>query len=130
MFRLLLPVQLAGPALTTSELATQIRSSAGLGIVSSIVGAGRHPSPAQQAVLAVLARASGLPQPTWPPRSAPSRSRNRAAPSPPAPEPAPGSPAYAAAQRFAALTPAARRTWLVRHLPALRAGRITLAQLP
>ena len=45
-------------------------------------------------------------------------------------KPAPGSPAYAAAQRFAALTPPARRIWLVRHLPALRAGRITLAQLP
>ena len=85
VFRLLLPVQLAGPALTTSQLAAQIRSSAGLGIVSSIVGAGRHPSPAQQAVLAVLARASGLPQPTSPPRSAPSGSRQRAAPSPPAP---------------------------------------------
>ena len=42
----------------------------------------------------------------------------------------PGSPAYAAAQRFAALTPSARRAWLVRHLTALRAGRITLAQLP
>ena len=130
VFRLLLPVQLAGPALTASELAAQIRSDAGLGIASSIVGAGRHPSPAQQAVLAVLARASGLPQPSAPPRSTPSGSRRRAALSPPAPEPAPGSPAYAAAQRFAALTPAARRTWLAAHLPALRAGRITLAQLP
>jgi hypothetical protein len=130
VFRLLLPVQLAGPAVTTSQLAAEIRSSAGLGIASSIVGASRHPSPAQQAVLAVLARASGLPQPSSPPRSTPSGSRKRAAPSPPAPEPAPGSPAYAAAQRFAALTPPARRTWLVRHLPALRAGRITLAQLP
>ena len=130
MFRLLLPVQLAGPALTTSQVAAQIRSSTGLGIVTSIVGAGRHPSPAQQAVLAVLARVSGLPQPTSPPRSAPPGSRTRAAPSPPAPEPAPGSPAYAAAQRFAALTPAARRAWLAAHLAALRAGRITLAQLP
>jgi hypothetical protein len=130
VFRLLLPVQLAGPALTASELAAQIRSSAGLGIASSVVGAGRHPSPAQQAVLAILARASGLPQPTSPLRRTPSRSRERAAPSPPAPEPAPGSPAYAAAQRFAALTAPTRRIWLVRHLPALRAGRITLAQLP
>jgi hypothetical protein len=130
VFRLLLPVQLAGPAMTTSQLAAQIRSSAGLGIVSSIVGAGRHPSPAQQAVLAVLARASGLPQPTSPPRSTPSGSRRRAAPSPPAPELAPGSPAYAAAQRFAALTPPARRIWLAAHLAALRAGRITVAQLP
>jgi hypothetical protein len=43
---------------------------------------------------------------------------------------APGSPAYAAAQRFAALAPSARRAWLVQHLTALRAGRITLAQLP
>jgi hypothetical protein len=130
VFRLLLPVQLAGPAVTTSQLAAQIRSSAGLGIVSSIVGGGRHPSPAQQAVGAVLARASGLPQPTSPPRSTPSGSRKRAAPSPPAPEPAPGSPAYAAAQRFAALAPSARHAWLVQHLTALRAGRITLAQLP
>jgi hypothetical protein len=79
-------------------------------------------------VVAVLARASGLPQPTSPPRSTASRSRKRAAP--PAPELAPGSPAYAAAQRFAALAPSARRAWLVRHLTALRAGRIILAQLP
>ena len=85
VFRLLLPVQLAGPALTASELAAQIRSDAGLGIASSIVGAGRHPSPAQQAVLAVLARVSGLPQPSSPPRSTPSGSRRRAALSPPAP---------------------------------------------
>jgi hypothetical protein len=130
VFRLLLPVQLAGPAVTTSQLAAEIRSSAGLGIVSSIVGGGRHPSPAQQAVVAVLARASGLPQPTLAPRSTPSGSRKRVAPSPPAPEPAPGSPAYAAAQRFAALAPSARRAWLVQHLTALRTGRITLAQLP
>ena len=130
VFRLLLPVQLSGPALTTSQLAAEIRSGTGLGIASSIVGAGRHPSPAQQAVLAVLARASGLPQPTSPPRSPPPGSRRRAAPSPPAPELAPGSPAYAAAQRFAALTPPARHTWLARHLPALRSGRMTLAQLP
>ena len=129
VFRLLLPSQLPGPAMTTAGLAAEIRSSAGLGIVSSFVGAGRHPSPAQQAVLAVLARASGLPQPTSPPRRTPSASR-RVAPSPPTPEPPPGSPAYAAAQRFAALTPAARRGWLAAHLPALRAGRITLAQLP
>jgi hypothetical protein len=130
VFRLLLPVQLSGPALTTSQLTAEIRSGTGLGIASSIVGAGRHPSPAQQAVLAVLARASGLPQPTSPPRSTPAGNRRRAAPSPPVPEPALGSPAYAAAQRFAALTPPARHTWLARHLPALRAGRMTLAQLP
>ena len=48
----------------------------------------------------------------------------------PPPGPAPGSPAFAAARRFAALPASTRHTWLVRHLAALRAGRITLAQLP
>ncbi len=36
----------------------------------------------------------------------------------------------AAAQRFASLSPAARHAWLAAHLPALRAGTVTLAQLP
>ena len=36
----------------------------------------------------------------------------------------------AAAQRFASLSPAGRDAWLAVHLPALRAGTITLAQLP
>ena len=36
----------------------------------------------------------------------------------------------AAAQRFAALSPSARHAWLAAYLPALRAGTITLAQLP
>ena len=38
--------------------------------------------------------------------------------------------AYAAARRFAALPAPARHAWLMQHLAALRAGRITLAQLP
>jgi len=44
--------------------------------------------------------------------------------------PQPGSPAAQAAKRFAALTPAARHAWLAGHLAALRAGRVTLPQLP
>jgi hypothetical protein len=44
--------------------------------------------------------------------------------------PQPGSPAAQAAKRFAALTPDARHAWLAGHLAALRAGRVTLAQLP
>jgi hypothetical protein len=36
----------------------------------------------------------------------------------------------AAANRFAALSPAVRHAWLAAHLPALRAGHITPAQLP
>ncbi|WP_433136345.1 hypothetical protein ACQPZ8_29490 [Actinomadura nitritigenes] len=36
----------------------------------------------------------------------------------------------AAARRFAALAPAARQRWLAAHLTALRAGRLTLMDLP
>ena len=36
----------------------------------------------------------------------------------------------AAAQRFASLSPSARHAWLAANLPALRAGTVTLAQLP
>jgi len=36
----------------------------------------------------------------------------------------------AAARRFAALPASARHAWLAAHLAALRAGHITLAQLP
>jgi hypothetical protein len=39
-------------------------------------------------------------------------------------------PVRSAAQRFAALPTPARHAWLMRHLAALRAGRITLDQLP
>jgi hypothetical protein len=39
-------------------------------------------------------------------------------------------PIYAAAVRFAALPAATRHAWLAAHLPALRAGHLTLAQLP
>ena len=36
----------------------------------------------------------------------------------------------AAARRFAALSASARHAWLAAHLTALRAGKVTLAQLP
>ena len=45
------------------------------------------------------------------------------------PGPATG-PVYAAARRFAALPAATRHAWLASHLAALRAGHLTLAQLP
>src|SRR3984957_20496259 len=41
-----------------------------------------------------------------------------------------GTPAQPAAERFAALPAQARRAWLASHLAALRAGQITLSQLP
>jgi hypothetical protein len=37
---------------------------------------------------------------------------------------------YAAARRFAALPAATQHAWLATHLDALRAGHVTLAQLP
>jgi hypothetical protein len=50
---------------------------------------------------------------------------------PPGPGDGPPSPAMTAAiGRFAALSPAVRHAWLTAHLAALRAGHITLAQLP
>ncbi|MFI1093704.1 hypothetical protein [Streptomyces sp. NPDC020917] len=44
--------------------------------------------------------------------------------------PRPGTAAYAAGERFAALPAADRHAWLAAHLPALRAGHVTLEQLP
>ena len=75
--------------------------------------AGQGGTPAQQVVQIVLLKAIGS---RW---------------GPPGPGGGPQSPAMtAAASRFAALSPATRRAWLVTHLAALRAGHITLAQLP
>ena len=118
--------------MTTSELASQVRSSAGPGIVASVIGDGPGASPAQHAVTAALLMAAGAaPRP----RTRACRRGNVAAARagarggrrsrwPPARRPMPppsGSPRC---------RPAARRAWLMQHLAALRAGRITLAQLP
>jgi hypothetical protein len=69
--------------------------------------------PAQQAVVSALLTAAGV--------SAQSQALNGP---PPPPQ------VTAAANRFAALSPAARHAWLAAHLPALQAGHITLAQIP
>jgi hypothetical protein len=44
--------------------------------------------------------------------------------------PALGTAAYAAAERFAALSPSARHAWLATHLIALQAGKVSAAQIP
>jgi hypothetical protein len=126
VFRLLLLDQLPGPAMTTSALAAALRSNAGPAIVAGVTGGGRGASPAQQAVTAALIMAAGGPANGPPPGIPPPGNGFGMPPL----GPAPGSPAYAAARRFAALPASTRHTWLVRHLAALRAGRITLAQLP
>jgi hypothetical protein len=125
VFRLLLLDQLPGPAMTTSALAAALRSGAGPAIVTGVTGGGPGASPAQQAVTAALMMAAGQPAQGPPPGIPPGIQ-----PGTPPIWPAPGSPAYAAARRFAALPASARHTWLVRHLAALRAGQVTLAQLP
>jgi hypothetical protein len=125
VFRLLLPDQLPGPAMTTSALAAALRSGAGPAIVASVIGGGPGASPAQQAVTAALMRAVGGPA-----QGAPRGIPPGIEPGMPPIVLAPGSPAFAAARRFAGLPASARHTWLVRHLAALRAGQVTLAQLP
>ena len=135
VLHLLLPVQLAGPVLSTSELASQVRSIAGPGIVASISGDGPDASQAQHAVTTALLMAAGVVPSHVSASGVPVAGNNV-----PPPEAAarggrwvalaPGSPAYAAARRFAALPAAARRAWLTQHLTALRAGRISLGQLP
>jgi hypothetical protein len=135
VLHLLLPVQLAGPVLSTSELASQVRSIAGPGIVASISGDGPDASQAQHAVTTALLMAAGVVPSHIPAPGVPVAGNNVPPPGAAAGGGrwvalAPGSPAYAAARRFAALPAAARRAWLTQHLTALRAGRISLGQLP
>ena len=82
--------------------------------------AGDPTNPAQQAVVSALLTAIGSPAPQFGQATGP----NGQPTGPSATKIA------AAAQRFAALSPAARHAWLDANLPALRAGHITLAQLP
>jgi hypothetical protein len=78
---------------------------------------------AQRAVTAALLKAAGVPlSPAAPP--------GVRQPGTGAPGLTPGSAAAAAARRFAALPAAARHAWLAAHLAALRAGRVTLAEIP
>ena len=62
VYRLLLPDQLTGPALTPEELATQLRISDGRAIVASVIGDGPGASPAQHAVAVAIMQAAGVRQ--------------------------------------------------------------------
>jgi hypothetical protein len=120
-----LPDQLPGqPGATSAEFAGQLDLSLGLQLMIDVVlngsdrGADLNPNQAELAVIG-----GSVQFPSWvegrdlpPPFS---RLRD-----------APGSPAGLAARRFAALTPAARHDWLAQHLTALRAGQISLTELP
>jgi len=113
---------------TAAEFIRQLRSQVPPMLLNTLIGgdqldtngqqgsrSARQPSPsvlAQQVIKAALAQVAGVPPDSG---------------VPPLP---PGSPADAAAKRFAALPAAARHAWLVDHLTRLRAGQITLGELP
>ena len=100
---ILLPVQW-GRSLTVDELTSALRTDTAHDILNSVIGGDRRETTnAQQAVAEAILKTSTL---------------------------EPGTPTAAAAQRFAALSPAARHAWLTSHVAALRAGQLTLAELP
>jgi hypothetical protein len=78
------------------------------------------PTPAQEAVVTALMAELGSPAPLFP-----QADNSNGQPTGPS-----QAQIGAAAVRFEALSPAARHAWLATHLPALRAGGITLAQIP
>lgn len=93
------------------------------------------PTPAQEAVAIALLAKIGAPVPMYPqftgPPSGSGQSSESNGPSGSATQPqATAAQITAAANRFGALSSAARRSWLTANLAALRAGTVTLAQLP
>jgi hypothetical protein len=108
-----------GPV-TTKQFAGQIRLAFAHAFVGAGMGSG---SPVQQAVQAVLLQDAGIPFAAQPRLLIPVNGQG------PAPGAATG-PVYAAARRFATAPAAARHAWLAAHLAALRAGRLTLQDLP
>ncbi len=130
VYHLLLPAQLPGPTLTTAQMASQVKWADGPNIVANFIGAGPGASQAQNAVAAALAMILGRVSADPNLQASP----NGEAPGGPGLSDLGGvirdTPAQPAAERFAALPPQARRAWLATHLAALRAGQITLSQLP
>lgn len=108
------------------DFAALVQWQAGPAVIDAVVTGRSHSAagdPAQQAVEAGLLEAAGV--------SLTSPGKLNPGDFPPdIAAPAPGSAQAAAAHRFAALTPAARHAWLAAHLSALRAGLVTVAQLP
>jgi hypothetical protein len=130
VYHLLLPAQMPGPTLTTAQMASQVKWTDGPDIVANFIGAGQGASQAQNAVAAaltmVLGRVSADPNlqaslNEVPPGGAGLSELGGLIR---------GTPAQPAAERFAALPVQTRRAWLASHLAALRAGQITLSELP
>jgi hypothetical protein len=112
------------PGGTSAQFAANLAQGLGLQLASHVILGGTDraaiPGPGQ-AELAVIAGSVRFP---------PSVESRDLAPLYGQLLPEPGSPAAQAAKRFAALSPAARHAWLAGHLAALRAGRVSVAQLP
>ena len=108
---------------TGAEFAAQLDEGLGLKLASDVIlgGGPRSAAAPTQAELAVIAGSVRFP---------PSVESRDLAPLYGQLLPDPGSPAALAARRFAGLTPTARHAWLAQHLAALRAGRLSVAQLP
>lgn len=103
VFHLLLPIALRDTSMTSSQLSTVLRTGTGRDIVSGVISADRDAGPAQQAIMdAILGTFTTEPD----------------------------SQIADAARRFAALPAPTRRAWLLENLSTLRAGQITLRQLP
>jgi hypothetical protein len=123
-YYLLLPVQMLGPSQTTAQMASQVKWTDAPDIVAHFIGAGPSASQAQNAVAAALDMTLGRVS------ADPNFIPNGPDPTTPLPDLIRGTSAQPAAERFAALPAQTRRAWLASHLAALRAGQITLSQLP
>ena len=121
----ILPDLLPGqPGATSDQFTADLKETLGLQLARDVIlgGGDRAAAPGpSQAQLAVIAGSVRFPPSVEPRDLAPLYGQLL---------PQPGSPADLAGRRFAALSPAARHVWLAQHLTALRAGRISLAQLP
>jgi hypothetical protein len=107
---------------TGAEFAAQLDQGLGLNLASGVIlGGGRKSAAPTQAELAVIAGSVKFP-PSVESRDLASLYGQLL--------PQPGSPADLAGRRFAALSPTAKHAWLAQHLTALRAGRVSLAQMP
>jgi hypothetical protein len=115
-----------GGPVARKDFVDQVRLLSAGDFVGAGNGAG---SPVQQAVQAALLRDAGIPFAAQPKLIAGTKNGPGPVIGGTGPGPATG-PVYAAARRFAALPAAARHAWLAAHLAALRAGQLTLKELP
>jgi hypothetical protein len=142
VFGLQLPDLLPGQqGTTTAQFAATVRANGAVSIVLTFLGA-RRPDPAQQAIAAVLLKDAGAAKAApgdfvsrQVRRGRPGQRSVAAGPGVPVPVPGalvllPNARVMAAARRFAALPAGAQHAWLATHLTELRAGQLSLAQLP